>query len=149
MDFKIKNALYIKLKDVHSVNADKALLNKKNPNAKVLRLNLIDKTRESKEVLYALLDVATEEEIIRNRLNTKNNNPSVKKESKKKSTRKKSTSRKKAPVKKENPVKENKAPVKKDDPDLENKKPVDNKDSTRENKEKGPQEKKSGDTKKN
>ena len=68
MKFIEKNASYHRLKNPNAVNADRDLLKEKNPQAKVLQRKFFDVARQSNEILYALLDVASEEEIIKNRV---------------------------------------------------------------------------------
>jgi hypothetical protein len=63
MKFLEKNAAYIRLKKVDALEADRALLKLKNPKAKVLTDKFFGRPREGNEILNALLDVATVEEI--------------------------------------------------------------------------------------
>jgi hypothetical protein len=67
MNFLQKNPLYLKLQDPSALEADGLLLQKKNPKARSLSLKSFDKVKLQKEILYELLDYATEEEIINNR----------------------------------------------------------------------------------
>jgi len=66
MKFLEKNACFHRLKGNCS-EFDKALLVKFNSGHKVLSSKYFDKEKENKEILYALLDYATEEEITANR----------------------------------------------------------------------------------
>ncbi len=68
MNFLEKNALFIKLKDQPaSLEADSELLKQKNPTAPVLKNKYFDQQRTANEILYALVDEASEDEIIKNR----------------------------------------------------------------------------------
>jgi hypothetical protein len=67
MNFLLKNRLFHKLQDVEALEADKRLLVERNPGSKVLTVKFFDRHKESKEILYDLLDYATEEEIVNNR----------------------------------------------------------------------------------
>lgn len=67
MNFIEKNGLKIKLQNTSVPEADEALLKEKNPQAKPLQSSFFDNDRKKKEILWALLDVATEEEIVANR----------------------------------------------------------------------------------
>lgn len=68
MNFLQKNPLFVKLQDPGALEADRLLLQKKNPKAKALSFKSFDKAKMQKEVLYELLDHATEEEIVSNRM---------------------------------------------------------------------------------
>jgi len=67
MDFLKKNELFIKLQAGDHLDADKALLTRLNPKSKILAQKFFDRNKERKEVLYELLDVADEEEILASR----------------------------------------------------------------------------------
>jgi hypothetical protein len=67
MNFIEKNGLYIKLKKELNPEADAALLKKKNPNSPLLQSRLIDSERRNKEILMALLDLVSYDEIVENR----------------------------------------------------------------------------------
>lgn len=62
-----KNAAFIRLKNGDYLEPDLRLLKKKNPEHPALKQSFFDNKRKGKEILYALLDHATEEEIILNR----------------------------------------------------------------------------------
>lgn len=67
MNFLQKNPLFQKLQDPSALGADSLLLQRKNPKAKALSFTSFDKAKMQKEILYELLDYATEEEIVNNR----------------------------------------------------------------------------------
>jgi hypothetical protein len=67
MNFLQKNPLFLKLQDPTALEADGMLLQKKNPKARALSLKSFDKAKLQKEILYELLDYASEEEIVNNR----------------------------------------------------------------------------------
>ena len=71
MEYKAKHKLWKEMHDTAAVNRDIELLRKKNPKANSLRyverLSKGNPGRLEKEILYELLDVATEKEIIDNR----------------------------------------------------------------------------------
>lgn len=67
MDFITKNGLYIKLQNTKTPEADEALLKEKNPGAKPLQTKYFDDKRKKKEILWELLEHATEKEIQENR----------------------------------------------------------------------------------
>lgn len=67
MNFLKKNELFIKLQAGDHLNADRAFLIRLNPKSKILEQKFFDKDKERKEILYALLDVAEEDEIIASR----------------------------------------------------------------------------------
>jgi len=71
MKFIEKNASYHRLKNPRAVNADRDLLKEKNPQAPVLQRKFFDVDRQANEILYALLDVASVEEIVKNRIDKK------------------------------------------------------------------------------
>lgn len=68
MNFIQKNEAFISLKVGDHLEADRALLVRMNPKSQVLTVKYLDREKERKEILYALLDVANEEEIEANRL---------------------------------------------------------------------------------
>jgi hypothetical protein len=67
MNFLQKNPLFQKLQDKSALEADTILLHKRNPKAKALSMKFFDNAKAQKEILYELLDHATEEEIVNNR----------------------------------------------------------------------------------
>jgi hypothetical protein len=67
MDFITKNGLYIRLQKDPVFEADEALLKEKDPGAIPLKTRYFDKVRRSKEILWALLEIAGEKEILENR----------------------------------------------------------------------------------
>jgi len=67
MNFLEKNALYIKHQNPDALKADRKLLEEKSANHKVLLAKHFDKKKEANEILNALLDIASEEEIVKNR----------------------------------------------------------------------------------
>jgi hypothetical protein len=67
MDFITKNGLYIKLQSGAHSEADSALLKEKNPKSKALNTRYFDKNREKKEILWDLIEHASEDEILDNR----------------------------------------------------------------------------------
>lgn len=68
MNFIQKNEAFLRLKSGDHLEADRALLAKMNPKSQVLTVKYLDREKERKEILYALLDVANEEEIVANRM---------------------------------------------------------------------------------
>lgn len=67
MNFIEKNGLKLKLQNTQVPEADEALLREKKPQAKPLQSKFFDNDRKKKEILWDLLDVATEKEIVENR----------------------------------------------------------------------------------
>ena len=67
MGFLEKNAAFVKLQEGDHLDADRAQLTRLNAKSKVLAQKFFDRDKERKEILYALLDVASENEIIVNR----------------------------------------------------------------------------------
>jgi hypothetical protein len=110
MEYKAKHKLWKELHSTESVEKDIELLREKKPTALSLksidRLLKYNKGRLEKEILYELLDVADEKEIVANRKkdittqseNSAGSNPTVKEPAsqlpaKKKSQKKKNTRR--------------------------------------------------------
>ena len=73
MDFLTHNALYIELQDKTAGKADEELLKKKKPDAAPFSKKYFDEDLKHKEVLWALIEVATEKEILENRGKGKKN----------------------------------------------------------------------------
>jgi hypothetical protein len=67
MDFAEKKEAYPQLQHEKHLEADRGLLAKKSPNDPALTSGVIDKERAQREILWALLDVASVEEILSNR----------------------------------------------------------------------------------
>lgn len=68
MNFIQKNEAFLRLKSGDHLEADRALLAKMNSKSQILTVKYLDREKERKEILYALLDVAGKEEIEANRL---------------------------------------------------------------------------------
>lgn len=67
MNFLQKNETFIRLQEGDHLQADRAHLVRLNPKSQALATKFLDAQKERKEILYALLDHATEEEITANR----------------------------------------------------------------------------------
>ena len=63
MNFADKKKAYEELRDHSHLCCDRELLEKKAPKSKALRINLVNKVVAQQEILWALLDVATVDEI--------------------------------------------------------------------------------------
>lgn len=68
MDFAEKKEAYLRMQHEKHLEADRDMLAKKSPNDSALTTGVIDKERAQREILWALLDVASVEEIISNRI---------------------------------------------------------------------------------
>ena len=110
MKFTEKNAAKIKLQSANHVDADKALLQKKDPGAKAILKTSADKLRLDKEILWDLLEVATVEEIEKNRAafkKPKNQQQAKRNKPKRRQPQKKSKQQAKKPRPKSSKKKEN------------------------------------------
>ena len=67
MNFAEKKQAYLELQDTAQLEPDRELLKKKAPNASELQTVIIDKEKAQCEILWALLDLATVDEITANR----------------------------------------------------------------------------------
>lgn len=67
MNFIEKKKHYTAMQGPQFLDADRALLEKMNPGSPALRTGVVDKARAQRETLFALLDVATPDEIKANR----------------------------------------------------------------------------------
>lgn len=67
MGFAEKNASFIRLQKEDNLDADRRHLVRLNPKNPVLEKKFFDRDKEAKEILYALLDHATEEQILADR----------------------------------------------------------------------------------
>ena len=67
MKFSDKKQAYLRLQDHKYLEADRQLLQKKAPNSPALSTGVIDPGKAQREIVWALLDVATVEEIVANR----------------------------------------------------------------------------------
>jgi len=63
MNFTEKKQAYQKMQDPAHLCCDRELLTKKSPDALVLKMGVVDQAKAQREILWALLDVATVEEI--------------------------------------------------------------------------------------
>ena len=68
MKFAEKKQAYQNLQDPAHLKFDRELLEKKAPKSPALTIGMVDKTKAQREILWALLDVATVEEIKANRI---------------------------------------------------------------------------------
>lgn len=63
MNFTEKKQAYQKMQDPDRLCCDHELLTKKAPNSLILKIGVVDQAKAQREILWALLDVATVEEI--------------------------------------------------------------------------------------
>lgn len=96
MEFIQKKKAYDKLLGEQHFAADAKLLKGRNPNSPLLIGEMVDKKQGQSDVLWELLDLSTEEEILANR----GEKPEPKKEVKAKPENKTPVAKKKAPQKK-------------------------------------------------
>jgi hypothetical protein len=71
MNFLEKNALYNRLKKSNDPVKDRELLVARDPECPVLKTKFFDKTREANSILDALLNVASADDILANRMGMK------------------------------------------------------------------------------